>query len=134
MIFGLLLIWLITAIGLWLVIFLVPGIRAKSTGDLIIAALVLGIINALIRPLLWILTLPLTVITFGIFALFINALMIKVTAAIVPGFEIDSFSDALLAAFIMAMLAISGFIFIQWFLFDSVFWFEVWSESPHIYM
>lgn len=134
MIFGLLLIWLITAIGLWLVIFLVPGIRAKSTGDLIIAALVLGIINALIRPLLWILTLPLTVITFGIFALFINALMIKVTAAIVPGFEIDRFSDALLAAFIMAMLAISGFIFIQWFLFDSVFWFEVWSESPHIYM
>lgn len=85
MLFGLLLIWLMTAIGLWLVTLLVSGVRYQSTGDLLLAALVLGLINALIRPLLWVLTLPLTVLTFGLFALLINALMVKMTAAVVPG-------------------------------------------------
>jgi len=122
MLFGLFLIWLITALGLWLVTLLVPGVRARSTSDLLMAALVLGVINASIRPLLWMLTLPLTVLTFGLFTLMINALMVKFTAGLVPGFEVDSFGDALLAAVIMALLAIAGFIFLQWFLFDAIFW------------
>ena len=124
MLIGLLVIWLVTALGLWLVTLLVSGVRTRSAGDLLIAALVLGTINAFIRPLLWILTLPLTVFTFGLFALLINALMIKVTASIVSGFEVDRFSDALLAAVIMALLAIAGFIFMQWFMFDAVFWMQ----------
>ena len=124
MLIGLLVIWLVTALGLWLVTLLVSGVRTRSAGDLLIAALVLGTINAFIRPLLWILTLPLTVFTFGLFTLLINALMIKVTASIVSGFEVDRFSDALLAAVIMALLAIAGFIFLQWFMFDAVFWMQ----------
>jgi len=131
MLFGLLLIWLVTAIGLWLVTLVVPGVRCQSTGDLLLAALVLGIINALIRPLLWLLTLPLTVLTFGLFALLINALMVKITAAVVPGFNVDSFGDALLAAVIMAMLAIAGFVFVQWFMFDAVFWMHMGPTHPN---
>jgi len=131
MLFGLLLIWLVTAIGLWLVTLVVPGVRCQSTGDLLLAALVLGIINALIRPLLWLLTLPLTVLTFGLFALLINALMVKITAAVVPGFNVDSFGDALLAAVIMAMLAIAGFVFVQWFMFDAVFWMHMEPTHPN---
>ena len=131
MLIGLLVIWLITATGLCLVTVLVPGVRARSTGGLLLAALVLGAINAFLRPLLWVLTLPLTVFTFDLFALLINAFMVKITAAMVPGFEVDSFGDALLAAVIMALLAIAGFIFLQWFLFDAVFWLQAGPGHPH---
>jgi len=131
MLIGLLLIWLITALGLSLVILMVPGIHVRSGLDLLLAALVLGTINAVIRPLLWVLTLPLTVLTFGIFALLINALMVKVTADLVPGFEVDSFADALFAAIIMALLAIAGFVLLQWFLFDAVSWMELTPGHPH---
>ncbi len=130
MLIGLLVIWLITALGLWLVTVLVSGVRAKSATDLLLAALVLGAINAIIRPLLWILTMPLTVLTFGLFALLINAFMVRVTASLVPGFEVDSFADALLAAVIMALQAIAGFIFLQWFLFDAVFWMQMGPGHP----
>lgn len=130
MLIGLLVIWLITALGLWLVTVLVSGVRARSAADLLLAALVLGAINAIIRPLLWILTMPLTVLTFGLFALLINAFMVRITASLVPGFEVDSFGDALLAAVIMALLAIAGFIFLQWFLFDAVFWMQMGPGHP----
>ncbi len=130
MLIGLLVIWLITAIGLWLVTLLVPGVRARSAGDLLLAALVLGLINAFIRPLLWVLTMPLTVFTFGLFALLINALMLRVTAAIVPGFEVEGFGDAVLAVIIMALLTIGGFVLLQWLLFDAVFWMQMGSAHP----
>jgi len=131
MLIGLLIIWLVTAMGLWLVTLLVPGVHTRSAGDLLLAALVLGAINAVIRPLLWVLTLPLTVVTFGLFALLINALMVRFTAAMVPGFEVDGFGDALLAAVIMALLAIAGFVFLQWFLFDAVYWLQIGPGHPH---
>ena len=130
MLIGLLLIWLITALGLWLVTVLVPGVSIRSAGDLMLAALVLGAINAVIRPLLWVFTMPLTVLSFGLFALIINAFMVKITADLVPGFEVDSFGNALLAALIMALLAIAGFIFLQWFLFDVVFWMQMGPGHP----
>jgi len=122
MLLGMIVIWLLTAAGLWLVTLMVGGIKARSAGSLLLAALVLGIMNAVIRPILWFLTLPLTVLTFGLFALLINAVMLKLTAAIVPGFEVERFGDALLAAVIMALLAIVGFVLVQWLMFDSVHW------------
>ncbi len=130
MLIGILLIWLITALGLWLVTVIVPGIHVRSTGDLLLAAFVLGAINAVIRPILWLVTMPLTVFTFGLFALLINALMVKFTAVLVPGFEVDSYANALLAAVIMALLAIAGFIFLQWFLFDAIFWMQMGPGHP----
>lgn len=132
MLIGFLLIWLITALGLGLVIIIVPGVRVRSTSDLLWAALVLGTINAFIRPILWVLTLPLTVLSFGLFALLINAIMLKLAAALVTGFEVASFTDALLAATIMALLAMMSFIFLQWFLFDAVFWMQMGPGHPHL--
>jgi putative membrane protein len=76
------------------------------------------------------LTLPLTVLTFGIFALLINAVMLKLTATIVPGFKVERFSDAVLAAIIMALLAIAGFILIQWLMFDAVYWMHMSTSHP----
>ncbi len=134
MIFGILVLWLLSTIGLLIITALVPGIRVRSTSDLFLASLILGLMNAFIRPLLWFLTWPLTVLSFGLFALFVNAFMIQLTSLIVPGFEVDNFGSALLATIIMILLVISGFIFIQWFLFDGVLWFQMNHMQPGISM
>ena len=125
MLFGILVIWLVTAIGLLIVSAMVPGIKAKTIGDLLLAALILGIINASIRPLLLILTWPLTVLSFGLFALLINAFMLQLTAELVSGFEVRDFASALLGAILMMLLAIVGFIFVEWFLFNGIFWLQM---------
>ncbi len=109
-------IWALTATGLWITTKIVKGVRAKSTGGLLLAALVLGFINSFIRPALLFFTFPLTVFTFGLFALVINALMISITAAIVPDFKVDGFGAAFLAAIIMALLSMVGL-----FIFGSLF-------------
>ncbi len=101
-------IWFVTAVGLWITTKIVRGIRVRSTSGLLIAALVLGLINSFIRPVLLFFTLPITVFTFGLFALVINALMISLTAVIVPDFEVRDFGSALLAALIMSLLSLLG--------------------------
>ncbi len=133
MLTGLLFIWLVTAAGLWIVTRIVPGVRAHSTGGLLWAALVLGLVNAFIRPLLWILTLPLTVLTFGLFALVINAFTLWLTAAMVKDFEIDNFGSALLAALVMALLGIIGFILMSWMMMGEVHWIMVRGGPPGMY-
>ncbi len=131
MLLGILVIWILTSIGLLLVIAIVPGIKAQSTGSLLLAALILGVINAFIRPLLLVLTWPITVFSFGLFALLINAFMLQLTAELVPGFEVRDFANALLGAVMMVLLAILGFIFVEWLLFNGVFWFQVGTvRSP----
>jgi len=125
MLTGILLIWLAGFIGLLIVTAVVPGVKTESTGDLLLAALILGLINAFIRPLLWVLTWPLTVLTFGLFALLINAFMIQLTAMIVPGFIVKDFASALLAAIILMIVATLGFILVEWLLFDGVFWLQI---------
>ena len=106
----LLIVWLATVLGLGIATLITPGIKAKSFVTFLIAATVLGLINAFIRPVLWLLTAPLSVLTFGLFVLVINALMIMLAAALVPGFEVKGFGSALLAAIIMAVIGIIGFI------------------------
>ena len=102
--------WLATTIGLGLATLLLSGIKAKNLFAFLIAATVLGLINAFIRPALWFLTAPLSVLTFGLFALVINALMIMLAAALVPGFEVKGFGSAFLGATIMAIIGAIGFI------------------------
>ena len=106
----LLIAWLATAVGLGIATLLLPGINAKNIFAFLIAAAVLGLINTFIRPALWFLTAPLSVLTFGLFALVINALMIMLAAAVVPNFEVKSFGSALLGAIIMAIIGVIGFI------------------------
>ena len=106
----LLTVWLATVLGLGIATLITPGIKAKNLLTFLIAAAVLGLINAFIRPVLWLLTAPLSVLTFGLFVLVINALMIMLAAALVPGFEVRGFGSALLAAIIMAVIGVVGFI------------------------
>lgn len=100
--------WIVNALALLLITAFVPGFGVSSFYTALIAALVLGIVNTLIRPLLSVLTLPVTVLTFGLFSFVINALMILLTSTIVKGFTVAGFVPAVLAAvslWIINMLA-----------------------------
>lgn len=88
------------AFGLAIAAQLVGGISYDAPLTLVMAALLLGVVNALLRPLLILLTLPLTVLSFGLFLLVINAGMILLVSRILPGFRIDGFTPALIAAVI----------------------------------
>ncbi len=131
MLFGIIFMWLITAASLTVVTWLVPGVRAHSIGALLWAALVLGLVNAFIRPVLWLLTLPLTVLTFGLFALVVNAFTLWLTAAMVKDFEIDGFGSALLGALVMALLGVIGFILLHWLTMGEVQWI-IYQSGPRI--
>jgi putative membrane protein len=97
--------WAITALSLWVASYLFKGIRFESAGAIIIAALLLGFANAIVRPLLILLTLPLTVLTFGLFLLVINALMILLVSALVRGFKVSGFWTALFASIFISILS-----------------------------
>ena len=97
--------WGITAISLWGASLLFNGIRFSSTSALIISALLLGFANAVLRPLLVILTLPLTLLSLGFFLLVINALMLLLVAKIVSGFKISGFWTAFFASLLISILS-----------------------------
>ena len=88
------------AFGLAIAARFVSGITYDAPMTLFLAALLLGLVNAILRPLLILLTLPLTVLTFGLFLLLINAGMIALVSRIIPGFQVAGFTPALLAALI----------------------------------
>jgi putative membrane protein len=129
----LLIVWLATVSGLGIATLITPGIKAKSFVTFLIAATVLGLINAFIRPVLWLLTAPLSVLTFGLFVLVINALMIMLAAALVPGFEVKGFGIALLAAIIMAVIGVIGFIVVALLTGADINWYsyEYHSRTFH---
>jgi putative membrane protein len=131
MLIGILFIWLITAFGLWVVTKIVPGVRVRTSSGLLWAAFVLGLVNAFIRPLLWLLTLPLTVLSFGLFALVVNGFTLWLTAAMVKNFEIDGFGSALLGALVMALLGMVGFILLTWLMMGEVHW-VIYQSGPGI--
>ena len=83
--------WLVNTLALFVVVTLVPGFHYRSIVSLAIAALVLGLLNAIVRPILFFLTLPLTIVTLGLFLIVLNAIMLELTAWFVPGFRIDDF-------------------------------------------
>ncbi len=103
-----LLTWLLHAALLVLVAYLLPGIRVENFWIALLAALALGLVNTLVRPLLILLTLPAVVLTLGLFLLVINALGLWLVAALVPGFRIASFWDALLGSAIISALSAFG--------------------------
>jgi putative membrane protein len=100
---GLVLRLLIGALGLWLASVLVPGIAIQGVGTLLLAALLLGMTNALVRPVLILLTLPITVVTLGLFLLVINAAMLGLVAAMLDEFTIAGFFSALFGALIISL-------------------------------
>lgn len=94
---------LITALGLWLASVLVPGVSISGTWTLIFAALWLGIINAVIRPIALVLTFPFTLITLGLFILVVNAAMFALVAALLDGFRLSGFGAALVGAIVVSI-------------------------------
>lgn len=109
---GFLLRWLIGALGLWLASAIVSGVYFAGVGTLLVAALLLGVVNAVVRPLLIVLTLPITIVTLGLFLLVINAGMLALVAWLLPGMTITGFFPALWASLIVSLLGwiASGFI------------------------
>ena len=95
----------VTAIGLWASAKLVPGVEFTSTGSLIAAAVILGVVNAFVRPLMVILTLPLTIVTFGLFLLVVNAAMIGLTAMFLGGFVVDGLWAGIGAAIVTGVIS-----------------------------
>jgi putative membrane protein len=95
--------WLLNALALWVTAELVPGIGYDSVTALLLAALVIGLINAIIRPILLVLTIPITVLTLGLFLLVLNALCFWLVT-IVPGFHVEGFLAALIGSIVMAVV------------------------------
>ena len=109
---SLLLHWSIIALSLWVASHVFSGIKFADASSLIVSALLLGFANAIVRPLLIVLTLPLTFVTFGLFLLVINALMILLVARLVRGFTVSGFWTAFFASIFIAVLsfAIGAFV------------------------
>ncbi len=99
---GFLLRTLISAFGIWLATELVDGVRVQSGGTIFAAAFVLGVVNAFVRPVLALATLPLTVLTLGLFLLVINAGMLGLVAWLLPGFEVLGFGSAVLGSLVVS--------------------------------
>jgi putative membrane protein len=94
---------LITALGLWVAASIVPGIEISGVGTLLLSALLLGVVNAVIRPFILILTLPLTVLTLGLFVLVVNGISLALVAWLVPGFHVAGLLAATLGAIIVGL-------------------------------
>ena len=101
----LLLIWLINAVTIFALPHLLAAVSVDSFTTALFAALVLGLVNTLIRPILIFLTLPVTFLTLGLFVFVINGLMFWVVADLVRGFQVASFGSAVLAAFVYSLLS-----------------------------
>ncbi len=99
---------LIAAAGLGAAAYLVPGITIGSTSTLVLAALLLGLANAVVRPVLVFLTLPITLLSLGLFLLLINAAMLGLVALLLDGFEIEGLLPALLGAIVVSVVSWVG--------------------------
>ena len=102
---GLLIRILVNTLAIAITAYLVPGITVRNLTAALIAGLVLGIINAVVRPVLVILTFPLTVITLGLFLLVLNAFCLWLASRIVPGFEVMGFGAAFIGALIVSVVS-----------------------------
>ena len=96
--------WALSALALWVVSRLVPGFHVSGWAAALIAALAIGFINATLGLFLKIITFPLTLLTLGLFWLIINAVMIKLASAIVPGFHVDTFGAAFWGAIVLSLV------------------------------
>ena len=102
---GIVLRTLIIGLGIWLAAYLVPGVHAKSAGALLWAAIALGLINAFVRPVLVLLTLPFTILTLGLFLLLLNAAMLNLAGWFVDGFEVEGFWSAVFGAILVSLVS-----------------------------
>jgi putative membrane protein len=96
---------LVTALGLWLAATILPGFRIEGAGNLVLAALLLGIVNAVVRPIVFLLTLPLTIVTLGLFILVVNGACIALVAWLIPGVTVSGLFAATLGALVVSVVS-----------------------------
>ncbi len=102
---GILFRWIVLTIAILFAAYVIDGIYVSGFFSAFFAAAILGILNAFLRPVLIILTLPFNILTFGLFTFIINALLLKMAAGVIPGFEIDGFWPAILGALIISIVS-----------------------------
>jgi putative membrane protein len=95
--------WLATTIAVLVAVYVLPGITSTNMMSTAVAALVLGILNAFVRPVLVILTLPVTILSLGLFLLVINAVLLLLTSGLVSGFEVDGFGWAVIGSILISL-------------------------------
>jgi len=94
----------LSAVAVFIASYILPGVHVASFTSALIAAVVLGVINAVLKPILLILTLPINILTLGLFTFVLNAVLIMVAAAIVPGFSVDGFIWALVLSVVLTII------------------------------
>lgn len=107
--------WIVNAAALLLVAYLYPGVQVAGFMHALVAALVLGLVNAIVRPLLVILTLPVTILTLGLFIFVINALLFWLVAEVVKGFNVTGFGAALIGSILYSLITLLT----SWLLFSA---------------
>jgi putative membrane protein len=107
--------WLINAVALIIVAYIVPHFRLANFLDALIAALVFGFVNSTLGLLLKILTFPLTIVTFGLFLVVINAVMLKMAASVTPGFVVETWGAAFIGALLLSLITS----FLHWLIKDD---------------
>jgi len=105
--------WLVNAGALYAATRVLPGVRVEGIEELLIAALAIGLINSIIRPILRFVTFPLTVLTLGLFYFVLNGLLFYLAAYVTPGFELDGLVTAILGAIVMSVVATVLHLFVK---------------------
>jgi putative membrane protein len=97
--------WLVSALALWIVAQIIPGIQVRSFGSALVATVVIAIVNVTVGPVLRFLAWPLTILTLGLFLLVINALLLKLASWFTPGFSVHGFLSALAGSVVLTILS-----------------------------
>ena len=97
--------WILNALALYIVAHIMPGISLGSFWTAMVAIIVMSIVNMLIKPILFLLTLPITIVTFGLFALIINAIMLMLVSKFTPGFHVDGLWSAMIASLLYSLIS-----------------------------
>jgi len=95
---------IINALAFYVTAYIVPGVKIENFQSLAVVAIIWGVLSIILRPILILLTLPVNIMTLGLFTFVINAFLIMLTSSIVPGFKVDGFGTALLAAIVLSIL------------------------------
>jgi putative membrane protein len=101
---SILLVWILTSVALIITSYVVPGFKISGFGAAMIASVVIGLFNAILRPILLFLTLPINILTLGLFTFVVNAIVLKLAASLLSGFEIDGWGSAIIGAVVLSLV------------------------------
>lgn len=98
--------WILNALALYIVAAIVPGIHLLNFSSALMAVILIGFINTLLKPILFLLTLPITILTLGIFSLILNALMLLLAGSVISGFRVEGFGAAFLGSILLSIVTL----------------------------